>query len=80
VAPSTRIHPVRAAIWNENTTLNLLGETNSDFQADQASEVGDVCGITFDELMRRSSIDYEDILQVDIEGTEKGGSNLPKIG
>ncbi len=70
-ASQRRIHLVRAAIWNENKMLNLYGETNSDFQVGDGYEGDDIDGVTLDELMRRLSIDYIDVLKVDIEGAEK---------
>lgn len=65
------IHPVNAALWNENVPVHLSGEKNSDFQVSLEGDGSTVDGITFDELLNKYSVNYADVVKIDIEGAEK---------
>lgn len=71
--------PVRGALWNADTEISLIdpGLGHYGFQTaaagspDSRESVQKVPGMTIEKVMRDYSIDYIDILKVDIEGSEK---------
>ena len=73
------VTPIRAALWNKNTTIDLIdpGKGHWGFQTAEANQTvaGDridkVAAITVDRLMNNHKIDHIDILKIDIEGAEK---------
>jgi FkbM family methyltransferase len=73
VRPYDNIVPLQAALWGENTTINLIdpGDGAWGFMTEPAGEGHAVSAITMDRLMSHYGIDYVDILKVDIEGAEK---------
>lgn len=68
---SDAVFCVKSAIWNENTSVIISGETNSDFRTSSDGKGQSVEAITVDELLKRYSIDYVDVMKIDIEGAEK---------
>ncbi len=67
----TNIYKVKAAIWKDNTSVNLSGETNSDFQVSLEGNDKVVDGITVEGLLNRFAVNYVDVMKIDIEGAEK---------
>jgi FkbM family methyltransferase len=71
------IVPIQAALWKTDTfvALNDPGSGNWGFQTGEskgsATPGSTVRGLTIDTLMREQSVDYIDVLKVDIEGSEK---------
>lgn len=73
------ITPVRAALWKENTELNLVdpGEGHTTYQTRRsaapaaASQGSVVPAITVDALMAKFNFSFIDFLKVNIEGAEK---------
>lgn len=78
-APYPNITPIRAALWNENTELNLVdpgfGHTTYQTRGDSAPAASNrqslVPAITVDRLMSTFNISFIDLLKVNIEGAEK---------
>lgn len=83
VAAYSKVIPVQAALWNDNTLINLTHPASNPewdkwaFRT-QRGEVGSKTevfhqtqGMTVDKIMRDYCIDFIDILKVDIEGAEK---------
>ena len=81
VAPYNNIVPVSAALWSENTKIDLvdpgLGKWGFMTLAhkDEAESHGkilmNVQGITLNTIMKEHGIDHIDILKTDIEGAER---------
>ena len=73
VRPYDNIVPLQAALWWENTTINIVdpGDGAWGFKTEPAGEGHAVPAITVDRLMSDQRIDRIDILKVDIEGAEK---------
>ena len=73
------ITPIRAALWKEKTTIDLINresghwgfQTVKNSQENSNGKVDEVNAITIDNVMKENSIDYIDILKLDIEGAEK---------
>jgi len=80
VAPYENVHPLNAALWNEDTEINLvdpgLGDSgfvtrDSDWQESETElERHKVDAFTVSSLMEKFDIEKIDILKVDIEGAE----------
>jgi hypothetical protein len=68
---------VHAALWNENTAIEVIDPKKGKwgFQTASATAAGagvqHVDGITVDGLMRAHGLDTIDVLKIDIEGAEK---------
>ena len=73
VRPYDNVVPIQAALWGENTTINIVdpGEGAWGFMTDAAGDGHEVSAITVDRLMDDYDIDRIDILKIDIEGAEK---------
>jgi FkbM family methyltransferase len=73
VRPYSNVVPIQAALWGENTTVNILdpGSGAWGFMTDVAGSGHEVPAITVDRLMDEHDIERIDILKVDIEGAEK---------
>ena len=79
VAPYPNVVPVRAALWDKDTELELVdpGIGHWGFRAQSAGGaaagrvVDTIPGVSLKGLMASCGIDYIDILKVDIEGGEK---------
>jgi FkbM family methyltransferase len=73
VRPYDNIVPLQAALWGENTTINMVdpGAGAWGFMTEPAGEGHATPAITVDRLMRDHGIDHVDVLKVDIEGAEK---------
>ena len=77
--PYPNVIPVHAALWSENEALSLFdpGKGQTTFQIRQRGRAPipgiykPVPGITLTKLMEDFSVDYIDLLKVDIEGSEK---------
>lgn len=71
------IVPVQAALWKADTFVSLSdpGSGNWGFQTGESkgsvTSGSTVRGLTVDTLMREQSVDYIDVLKIDIEGSEK---------
>lgn len=68
------ITPVHAALWGCDGYISIAdplpgASGNWGFTVD--SKTGDVCAITIPSLMKNFSIEYIDLLKIDIEGSEK---------
>lgn len=78
-ASYSNIVTVQAALWKENTELNIFdpGQGHWGFQTGDVRESAavekqrPVHGTTVDKLMEDNGIGYIDLLKVDIEGSEK---------
>ena len=80
VAPYENVHPLNAALWEEDTEINLvdpgLGDSgfvtrDSDWQESETErERHKVDALTVSSLMKKFDIEKIDILKVDIEGAE----------
>ncbi len=75
VAPYSKIRPLKAAIWKENTSIQLVNPEggNHGFQTVEkttAAPVAKVEAQTVDGIMRGAGVDHVDILKLDIEGAE----------
>jgi FkbM family methyltransferase len=79
-APYPNIIPIQAALWRENTQVELVdrGFGHWGFQveavsspSDQQHRLGSVQALTFDRIMSLHGFEYIDILKMDIEGGEK---------
>ncbi|WP_158308363.1 FkbM family methyltransferase [Thiocapsa marina] len=74
-----RIRPVQAAIWFEDTVLDLYGQKEGHWASSLFSStpfpgrsgIHRVRAIAIESLMSRFSLDRIDVLKVDIEGAEK---------
>jgi FkbM family methyltransferase len=80
LSPYGNIVPVRAALWNENTPVDIVDpgfgkwafRTRAQTGEDVADEIGQtVRGMTVDTLMKEQAIDHIDIFKIDIEGAER---------
>jgi len=79
VAPYPNIVPLRAALWNKDTDLELvdpgIGHWGFRAQSEGGTTAGRVVekvpGVTINGLMASHGLDYIDILKIDIEGGEK---------
>ena len=79
VRPLKNITPVHAALWREDTTMDVVdpGIGHWGFQvaangdAGSAARIEKVEALSIPTLMRRYGLDWIDILKVDIEGAEK---------
>jgi len=77
VAPYPNIIPVKAALWNANTDLNLIDPGMGDWGFQSVKDQSDnnrceiVQGITMEKLISDHRLDWIDILKLDIEGAEK---------
>jgi len=81
ISPYGNITSVRAALWHDNTRINLvdpgLGKWGFMTQArDGVRErygepIQDVQGMTVDAIMKEQGMDRVDILKMDIEGAER---------
>lgn len=80
VRPYAGITPLRAALWHEDRTIDLvdpdLGNWGFMTQAANAEEafgrlVHSVPGMTVDSLMAAQGLDHIDIVKMDIEGAER---------
>lgn len=77
--PYPNVVPIRAAVWKENSTIDLVDpglghwafQTQGPEDRVQGNKLSAVRGVTVDALMRDHGIDYVDILKMDIEGSEK---------
>jgi FkbM family methyltransferase len=82
-APYPKIMPVRGALWSENCSIELVApgahkewnkwgfRTKSAGANKATTSDGRVEGMTVDRILRDHSIDFLDVLKVDIEGAEK---------
>jgi len=86
----SNIFPIQAALWREETVLNLsnpgTGSWGYQTQEQHCDAIeGCVLGMTVDKLMAQYGIDYIDLLKIDIEGSEKevfetSSSWIDKVG
>ncbi|MEN8221096.1 MAG: FkbM family methyltransferase [Pseudomonadota bacterium] len=78
VALYQNIMPLKKALWNKNTYLNIFDPHTYGNVTFQTREIGStesivdtqVESITVNEIMRQHNLEYVDILKVDIEGAE----------
>ena len=81
-APYPNIFPIRAALWKENTRIELIDPGYGywgfqtidplDREMSQPAQILDkVPALTVDRIMAEYGINYVDILKVDIEGSER---------
>ena len=78
-APYTNIHPVQAALWGDNRNLSIADPGLGNWGYRTVDDLGGVAretsrsvpGTTLEKLMKDFSVDYVDILKIDIEGAEK---------
>jgi FkbM family methyltransferase len=80
-APYSNIVPVRAALWHENKSINLVDpdrgewafmtQAQEDEEEDYGAIVHEVPGMTVDAIMREHEIDHIDVMKIDIEGAER---------
>ena len=79
-APYQNIIPIKAALWKEETVLNLIDPrvgdwgfrtVNDSLTSSRPIVKERIMGITMDKLMADYSIDSIDLLKMDIEGAEK---------
>jgi len=72
--PWPNIHPLRAALWKENGSINLFdpgqGPWSFQVRASGDNTIGQVATVTIDELLRHHAAPAIDILKMDIEGAE----------
>ena len=80
LCPYENVHPLRAALWHEDTYLNVLRDKPSEGAlrhssiqvADNGSTGQDsVYAISINTIMSEMQLEHIDILKVDIEGSEK---------
>jgi FkbM family methyltransferase len=77
VKPFTNILPIKAALWKEETELNLYdpGRGQCGYQAldsePQEEKIQSVSSVTIEKIMLNHDIEFIDILKLDIEGAEK---------
>ena len=78
VAPYPSIRALHAALWSENSEVEITDPhgTNTEFRVSgergaPANGAQIVRGITVDRLMREFDVDFIDLLKLDIEGAEK---------
>lgn len=79
VAPYSKIVPIRAGLWKDNTNLYVVDpglgkygfQTVDHFQLDRPENTESVPGVTIEKLMADYELEHIDILKVDIEGAEK---------
>jgi FkbM family methyltransferase len=88
VTPYPNILPIHAALWKENTEIELIdpGYGSWGFQttdrgvSEPAQVLEKVPALTIDRIMTEYGIDFVDILKIDIEGSEKEVFEQPPIG
>jgi FkbM family methyltransferase len=77
VTPFPNVTPVQAALWSHSGVVAIddLGSGTWGFQPTEvnhgATTVGTVESLTVRDVMDRFSLDYIDLLKIDIEGAEK---------
>ncbi|BBO82782.1 hypothetical protein DSCO28_33480 [Desulfosarcina ovata subsp. sediminis] len=78
VRPYPNIVPVQAALWNQNTQIDIIdpGLGNWGFRvnggnADAVTTRHRVQAVTVDTILETYNLDFVDILKVDIEGAER---------
>ncbi len=73
------VHCIHAALWSENSTLNVYdqGVGHWGIQAlatppdPTTAVIGQVSTVTIESILRDFSVNYVDVLKVDIEGAER---------
>lgn len=79
VASYPQIVPIRAALWDTPTTLEVVGipgfygavRVQRSGQKDGLPVLGQVRTVTMSQLMAEYQLDFVDLLKMDIEGAEK---------
>lgn len=71
----SNVTAVKAAVWNEDTELNIYDEGKGEWaftvHREKAGTVGKVMALSIPKLMATYDLPYIDILKIDIEGAEK---------
>jgi FkbM family methyltransferase len=75
-APYANVTPVRAALWRENTGVDVIDPGKGKWGFQTVADAGRpaiqrVPGMTVDALMDRCGLQAIDVLKIDIEGAEK---------